>query len=56
MGLILPASVPFLEDKGAIMVLIVSSWYSGVVTHLKEKVWSVLPRSLRHHVQGNRYD
>jgi len=35
MGLIFPASVPFLEDKGAIMVLIDSSWYS--VRHLKKK-------------------
>ena len=37
MGLVFPASVPFLEDKGAIMVLIVSSWYSGVVRHLRTK-------------------
>jgi len=37
MGLIFRASVPFLEDKGAIMVLIVSSWYSGVVSHLGKK-------------------
>jgi len=37
MGLIFPASVPFLEDKGAIMALIVSSWYSGVVGHLRNK-------------------
>ena len=37
MGLIFPASVPFLEDKGAIMVLIVSSWYCGVVRHLRKK-------------------
>jgi len=26
-----------LEDKGAIMVLIISSWYSGVVRHLGKK-------------------
>jgi len=26
-----------LENKGAIMVLIVSSWYSGVVRHLRKK-------------------
>ena len=38
MGLIFPASAPFLEDKGAIMVLIVSSWYSGVVRHLRRSV------------------
>ena len=37
MGLIFPASVPFLKDKGAVMVLIFSSWYSGVVGHLKKK-------------------
>ena len=37
MGLIFPASVPFLEDKGATMVLIVSSWYLGVVRHLRKK-------------------
>jgi len=37
MGLIFPASVPFLEDKGAIMVLIVSSWYLEVVRHLRKK-------------------
>jgi len=37
MGLIFPTSVPFLEDKGAIMVLIVSSWYSGVTGHLRNK-------------------
>ena len=35
--LIFPASVPFLEDTGAIMALIVSSWYSGVVRHLRKK-------------------
>ena len=56
MGLIFPASVPFLKDKGAIMVLIVSSWYSGVVKILEEKVKPVLPRSLPHRVQGNRCD
>ena len=55
MGLIFPESVPFLEDKGAIVVLIVSSWYSGVVRHLRKK-WPVLPRSLRHRVQGSRCD
>ena len=37
-GLIFPSSVPFLGDKGAIMVLIVSSWYSGVVRHLRRSV------------------
>jgi len=37
MGLIFPASIPFLEDKGTIMVLIVSSWYAGVVRHLRKK-------------------
>jgi len=37
MGLIFPESVPFLEDKGAIMVRIVSSWYLGVVGHLRKK-------------------
>jgi len=37
MGLIFPESVPFLEDKGAILVLIVSSWYSGVVRYLRRK-------------------
>ena len=37
MGLTFPASLPFLEDKGAIMVLIVSSWYSGVIRHLRKK-------------------
>jgi len=36
-GLISPASAPFLEGKGAIMVLVVSSWYSGVVRHLTKK-------------------
>ena len=33
MGLVFPAIVPFLEDKGAIMVLIM---YSRVVRHLKK--------------------
>jgi len=37
MGLIFPESVPFLEDKGVIVVLIVSSWYLGVVRHLRKK-------------------
>ena len=37
MGLIFAASVPFLEDEGAIMVLIISSWYLGVVRHLRKK-------------------
>ena len=34
MGLIFPESVPFLEDKEAIMVLIFSSWY---FRHLRKK-------------------
>jgi len=37
MGLIFAASVPFLEDIRAIMVLKISSWYSGVVRHLRKK-------------------
>ena len=37
MGQIFPENVPFLEGKGAIMVLIVSSWYSGIVRHLRKK-------------------
>jgi len=37
MGLILPASVPFLEDKGAIIVFTVSSWHLGDSRHLRKK-------------------
>ena len=57
MWLIFPASVPFLEDKGAIMVLIVSSWYSGVVGHLKKKCslfCRVVYRNLLMHLMCSR--